>query len=607
MTDAQNERPSLDRSYTAESHDGNVAACLALEEGHPTFAVESDGRAVIRPSPIGLHTLDGSYAADLTVVWADRGSVETTYETPAGKRREHSYRATVLTMRFQTERGDVFDVDLRVSNDGAAYRYRLPGRGSVVVTSEESAFRPPSDAMAWLMPFEKKHEGVWHGTTVDDSEGRYGYPALFEVDDRWALVTEADVDGRYVASQLAVDGAAFHVRFPDSENHRMETAPEEVSAESPLATPWRVVVTGDLGTVVESDLVTDLIDSSGRDGDPCQLQNADWIRPGRVAWSWWYDGSSPGDHDVQRDYVDYAAERGWEYVLVDAGWDAEWIPDLVAYADNRSVDVLLWSRWSDLDTSAKRDARLDQWVDWGIAGVKVDYMNSDTQAMMRFYDALAEATAERELLLNVHGSITPKGLRRRWPHLITYEGIHGAENYHPVPNTIPPEHNVILPYTRNVLGPMDYTPVTFSAETRQTTVGHELALSVVFETGLQHFADGIESYAKRPLAEQFLEVVPAAWDETCFVGGRPGEVATIARRRDDRWFLGSILAGAGRTVTVPFEFLDDRTYAATLYRDDEVGETLISKEFRATAATVKSVKIPENGGFAIVCRPSEQP
>ncbi|HET7325289.1 MAG TPA: glycoside hydrolase family 97 catalytic domain-containing protein, partial [Halococcus sp.] len=220
------------------------------------------------------------------------------------------------------------------------------------------------------------------------------------------------------------------------------------------------------------------------------------------------------------------------------------------------------------------------------------------------YDDLAAATADNELLLNVHGSITPKGLRRRWPHLLAYEGVFGAENYHPAPKTIPPEHNAILPFTRNVLGPMDYTPVTFSAETGQTTAGHELALSVVFETGLQHFADSIESYAARPQAEEFLEAVPTVWNETRFVGGYPGREATVARRRDDRWFLGSIVAGESHSVEVSCEFLDEgRSYDLSIYRDED--ESLVRDDRETTASDDFSVAVPENGGFAAVFTPAD--
>ncbi|WP_224337730.1 glycoside hydrolase family 97 protein [Haloprofundus halobius] len=596
---------------TVESPDETVVADIEVDgDGRPTLAVRSGGTVVVESSPLGLETLERSYVDGLSVRHRERRTTETVYETPAGKRRSHRSHANEETMALVDGDGSVVRIDLRVSNDGVAYRYRLPGDGPVVVTAEESAFTLPAEASAWLMPFEKKHEEVWRETSAAEASGEYSFPSLFEVEGQWALLTEAGVDGRYVASRFVAeeDDTRFRVRFPESERHRMASESAHVSATRPLATPWRVAVVGDLATVVESDLVADVVDAPDYGTDPSRIEDQSWIRPGRVAWSWWSDGGSPSDFETQRRYVDYAGERGWEYVLVDAGWtEGDWIPELVDYATERDVDVLVWARWSDLDTDAKRAARLPRWKSWGVAGVKVDYMNSDSQQMMGFYDDLAAATAEHELLLNVHGSITPKGLRRRWPHLLTYEGVYGAENYHPVPQTIPPEHNVVLPFTRNVVGPMDYTPVTFSAETRTTSAGHELALAVVFETGLQHFADSVESYRAHPAAEEFLERVPAAWDETRFVGGWPGSEATIARRRGERWFLGSITAGGSRTVEVSCEFFDaDRSYDVTLYRDDDAGESITREEFGVTADETVRVSVPENGGFAAVLSPSRR-
>lgn len=589
------------------SPDETVVATLELNNTKEelTLTIDSNEVSIMDASPLGITTFEQEFINSLTIDERARRTLDTTYRTPAGKRRRHRYRANEATMTVSTATDETCEIDLRVSNDGVAYRYRLPGHGSVVVTGEKSGFRIPTNASAWLMPYEKKHEKVWRRTSPAEAAGQYSYPLLFEVVDQWVLLTEANVNGRYGASRLtaAPDDTLFTVRFPDSEKHRMETAPQEVSTSRPLVTPWRVAITGDLSTVVESDLVSDLMCEFGSGNDPNRIADSSWIRPGRVAWSWWSNGISPGDFDTQRTYVDYARDRGWEYVLIDAGWDAEWIPELVDYAEERDVDVLLWSRWSDLDTEAKRAARLSRWASWGVAGIKVDYMNSDTQEMMQFYDDLAEATADHELLLNVHGSIMPKGLRRRWPHLISYEGVYGAENYHPIPNTVPPTHNVILPFTRNVLGSMDYTPVTFSAETRQTTAGHELALAVVFESGLQHFADSVESYSSRPLAERVLELVPAVWDETRFVGGYPGETATIARRNGNQWFVGCITAGAERRITVPCSFLDGgRRYDAAVYRDNTGGDGLVSNEIEVTSGGQFSIEVPENGGFTAILR-----
>lgn len=582
-----------------------VATFDVPANGRPTLSISRDGRTVLDPSPLGIETLDRAYV-DLTHEETERRSFERRYETPAGKRREHAVEMNESTATLSTADGERMEIDVRVTDDAVGYRYRLPGDGPVVVTGEESRFELPCDAAAWTMPAEAKHEGVFGETTAAETEGELGYPALFDLGEDWLFLAETDVDGRYCATTLRTENGttSFDVAFPDAPQYRNGSAPEEISAKRPLTTPWRLAVVGGLGDVVQSDAVADFVDADGRGIDP-QSVVPDWIEPGRVAWSWWSDGFSPSNEERQREFVDYAAERGWEYVLVDDGWGREWMAGLVEYAEERGVGVFVWSRYSWLDSPEKRELRLGKWADFGIRGVKVDFMNSDTQQMMRFYDELAAATADHGLMLNVHGSITPKGLRRRWPHLLTYEGVHGAENYHPVPQTIDPSHNVILPYTRNVLGPMDYTPVTFSAETRQTGLGHELALSVVYESGLQHFADSIESYAATPAAERFLERVPPAWDETVFVGGRPADRASIARRNGDEWYLGTVTAGEGGSVTCSLSFLDAGAYEATVVREGDDGETLVREQRTVTRDGNLDIEVAENGGFVCLFTPAE--
>ena len=221
-----------------------------------------------------------------------------------------------------------------------------------------------------------------------------------------------------------------------------------------------------------------------------------------------------------------------------------WVPALTAYARRRHVGVLLWSRWDALRPAAQRDALLSRWRSWGVAGVKLDFMHSDSRQRMGWYRGVARAAAERRLLVNFHGSTVPRGMSRTWPNVLTMEGVIGAETYKgEAPVT--PVHNATLPFTRNAIGPMDYTPVTFSAQRRQTSAAHELALSVVFESGLQHFADSPEGYAAVPQGLRWLRGVPVAWDETRLLSGYPGARATIARRRGRRWYVGIDRGGRG--------------------------------------------------------------
>ncbi len=401
----------------------------------------------------------------------------------------------------------------------------------------------------------------------------------------WVLLSESSGDRGQPASRLELlPGGVFGV-----------TRPSQQPGLPEVRTSWRVAVIGTLATIVESDLVDDL-------AEPASSKSWSWVRPGRVAWSWWADSSSPASFERQKDYVDFAARAGWEYVLVDAGWDPAWVPALTAYARRRHVGVLLWSRWDALRPAAQRDALLSRWRSWGVAGVKLDFMHSDSHQRMGWYRGVARAAAERRLLVNFHGSTVPRGMSRTWPNVLTMEGVLGAETYKgQAPVT--PVHNATLPFTRNAIGPMDYTPVTFSAQRRQTSAAHELALSVVFESGLQHFADSPESYAAVPQGRRWLRGVPVAWDETRLLSGYPGASATIARRAGRRWYVGSIEAGAGRAVRLPLDFLrPGRRYMARTV-EDATGGGLRARTRRVTSKRVLRLSVGRAGGFVARFKP----
>lgn len=559
---------------------GNLEVRLDLSDPSEALRVTQAGEEVIEPSPIGIHTPDGRFPEEYAFVGRESRTVDESFRTPHGKRREHHHRATLATYTFESERRRSVEFDVCVAPDGIAYRYRIDGDGSFLLSNEESGFRFPESAISWLFSYELDHESVGKHHSAQLVDGEFTSPGLFRTDDSWILVAEAGVDGSYAASRLATSGGDPLYGF--------RTPPSQINYTLPGETPWRVAMIGDLSTIAESSFVRKLVDD-------VRLDDTDWITPGRVAWSWWGDNDSPSEVETQKEYVEYAANRGWEYVLVDEGWDADWVPELVEYAGERDIDILLWTHWTDL-TGDERKRRLDRWDSWGIAGIKIDFMDNDDQGRHQFYDEIMEATAERELMVNFHGSIVPTGMSKRWSHVMTYEGVKGAEHQQWI--GLPPEHNTILPFTRNVIGPMDYTPVTFSADNRHTSVGHELALSVVFESGLQHFADDIEEYAARPEAEWFLEQVPATWDETVLLDGHPGTEATLARRHDGDWFVGSITAGPARTVSTPLSFLDGDSREAHVIREDDTGESLIREQHQLTGETL-DIAVSENGGFCV--------
>jgi hypothetical protein len=259
----------------------------------------------------------------------------------------------------------------------------------------------------------------------------------------------------------------------------------------------------------------------------------------------------------------------------------------VAYAEARSVKVILWY---DVD-----DADLDQAADLGAAGVKLDFVLSDRRPGIQRMDDLAEQAAKRHLVVDFHGCTLPRGLQRTWPNVLTLEAVRGAEYWSL--KAASPAHNITLAFTRNVVGGMDYTPVTFSAPGRVTSLGHELAESVVFESGLQHFADAPASYAAEPIAARVLRAVPAEWDDTRLLSGAPDDHVVIARRDGEAWWVGGLTAGPARTIRVPLDFLDPGDHTARIVEDGLTERTQF-----VSPATVLEIPVAENGGFVIELR-----
>jgi alpha-glucosidase len=248
---------------------------------------------------------------------------------------------------------------------------------------------------------------------------------------------------------------------------------------------------------------------------------------------------------------------------------------------------------------AERASKLPLWHAWGVAGLKIDFMQSDGQDRMRWYDAILAGTARNQLLVNFHGATITRGTERTWPQLMTSEAVRGAEMIEPKPGRqpFPVQHYLTLPFTRNLAGSVDFTPITFTA-VRLISDGAELALSVVFESGIQDFADSIDTYAAYPVAERFLREVPTAWDETELLSGDPDTHVVLARRHGTAWFVGAVTAGAARTVDVPLGFLPSGTWLADVYSDGPGGKLALRTQ-QVTGGTMLPIPVPANGGFAV--------
>ncbi|ADI05433.1 Glycosyl hydrolase family 98 putative carbohydrate binding module [Streptomyces bingchenggensis BCW-1] len=568
-------------TVTGPSAGSPTAAQVTLDNGTLTFAASSNGRTVLSPSPIGIRTSAADLTKDLTFLRRSDRTVTESYTMTTGKQRTQRTAYTETTLSFSGTGGARLDVVVRASDTGVAYRYVLPGSGSVTVTGEASSWTVPASADAWLVPPHSEDQGQWFATTAGGAPANtYRQPALFRVGGAYALVAETDLDGRYAASNLS------HTSGSGTYTTQLEGG---ITTTLPLSTPWRTAALGDLASVTRSTIVDDL-------AAPSKVGDTSWIKPGAVAWSWLTEHGSPSSAARQKQYIDFAQRHGWEYVLIDEGWSSSWVPDVVSYAKARGVQVILWFNSSSLRTAQQRDQWLTQVRDWGVAGVKIDFIYEYTQPTLQWYDAVLSQTANLKLMVNFHGAAMPRGMQRTWPHVTTAEAVYGSEQFR---NRA--AFNTMLPYTRNAISSMDFTPVVFSMTGRDTTDAHELATGVVFESGWQHFADSPESYEAHPEALRILDQLPTAWDETRLLGGSPGKEAYVARRAGGRWYVGGISALSAKTFQTPLSFLGAGQWLAETVRDGSGG---LTRETRVVSGS-DTLSVPEaaNGGFVTALCP----
>jgi hypothetical protein len=562
---------------------GSIVARVHSAEGRLRLGVERDG-VVIADLLLGA-TVDGTdLGAASRIVRSSRREIVETENVRSGKATGAlAHRHQELALSLEHEGGLPWQLIVRLAADGVAFQYRadgFEGHGRFDGESTELAVDPAR--RAWVLDYQTWYETPRFGSAVGDlPPGDYGFPLLVETEAGYALLTESGIDGRFSGSHAVVDSGA--IRFAPADAAREFT-------RGPI-TPWRVLILGDLATIVESRLVDELAPPVRT-----ELQDADWVRPGRAAWSWWSDFYSSAQLQRQQHFVDVAAQLGWEHLLIDCGWEQTWIPEIVAYASARGIQVHLWTVWHDVDGPQKL-AQLALWRSWGVAGIKVDFMESESKDRYRWYDAILTETARVGLMVNFHGSVIPRGWARTWPHVVSYEAIRGSEYYVFYNDTpLTAAHNVIQPFTRNVVGAMDYTPVAFDAPGRTTTDAHELALAVAFESGVTHFAADVDAVLARPAAAAFLAELAPRWDETRLLAGSPDDSAVLARRSGDRWFVGAIATGETRTLRAPLDRLGLAGADAWIISD---GPDALVDERRSDLDALE-VPVLENGGFVAI-------
>jgi alpha-glucosidase len=618
------------------------------------YSISYRGKAVLLDSPLRLEFTSGRpWGTGLRIQNAARRSVDETWQRGYGKRKYVRNQYNEMTLELQETAAPNRRVQLvfRAYNEGAAFRYTLPKAwGAFELAAEQAAFHFPDDVTVWAANFGGFHssqERAFRRMKLSQlAAGQvYGCPLLVEIaPSLWAACTEADLTdwaGMYFTSAQGESNTVRTVLSPHPDETNVV-----VRSTAPRSSPWRVVMVADRpGAFIESDILENLNPPAGFD--------ASWVKPGKAAWDiWWCGGYAPElDFKLAMDtrsmeyFVDLAAEMGWQYQIVDWGWygrafaegaqGTTWAPDragnitnivpaldlhgLISYAHKKGVRLFLWLLWNQVDQ--QMDVAFPVYEKWGIAGVKIDFMDRDDQYMVNFYERVARRAAEHHLLVDFHGAFKPTGWHRTYPNVISREGVLGNE-YNKWSTNVTPEHTVTIPFTRGMLGGMDFTPGGFRQKTVETfrAVGgeapgpfvmgtrvHQLAMLVVYESALQVLCDSPYNYHGSPAGTDFLKIVPTSWDDTRVVDGEVGNFVTIARRSGKEWYLGSMSGADARTLEIRLNFLGTGKYEAEIWADAyeaaDYPDRLLKQTRTVTAADTLTAQLAAGGGYVVRLRP----
>jgi len=544
-----------------------------------------------------------------------------------------------------------FGLHFRVFNDGIAYRFHTTRKEEILVHDEVMDIRFPEETHSFF-PQEKStysHYERSYVSVMTDSIDKGDFcsiPVLFssKKNNIRLLYSEADVyDYPNMFLQATGDGR-LRSMFPKVVS---ETIPQPgrrkdrnvlITKEEPYIArtegkrtfPWRFfLITNDDKTLLEQDMVMKL-------SRPTILKDLSWIKPGKVAWDWWNDNNLYGvefksglNTATYKYFIDFAAEYGLEYVILDEGWTKSTkeildfnpemdVKELIRYGEEKGVGIILWCLWKPLDENMKEI--LDTYKGWGAKGIKVDFMQRADQYMVNSYESIAEECAKRKLLVDFHGAFKPSGLRRAYPNVVSYEGVKGNE-HNKWSKNVTPDHNTLLPFIRMAVGPMDYTPgamintqeenfnISFSSPMSMGTRCHQLAMYVVFESPLQMLCDSPSNYYKEEECTRFIAQFPTVWEKTIALNAKLGEHLVLARQNGDNWYVGGMTNWQEREIELDFGFLPkDTVYEAVLYMDGEnanrQAQDYTVKRFKVKRDSKLTIMMARGGGFACILKPS---
>lgn len=623
--------------YQIKSPDGKVTLSVSVGE-EISYSVDFGETSVVLPSTVSFTFKQAPPLGKNVEVLSDNTLTVNETWKPVLKRFEtirNHYNSIKLELKEIKFPHRLINIEFRAFNDGVAFSTEFPEQfksHQYEMTDELTGFNFAKNHTCWAVNygsyttsqevefFERKMEEI-------TSEMVIGLPMTIKVDEQcYAAITEADIDdyaGMYLKANSG--NGEFALRTALSPRKDQPENGVKVVYSAPHKTPWRVIMLGETpGKLVESEIVQNL-------NDPCEIENPSWIKPGISAWDHWWSGEVKMEQSVIYEYIDLASSMGWQYMLIDWQWYGQFnqpdadiknvasqlnMPEILEYAKSKNVKCWLWMYNTDVFRFDFEEA-CALYEDWGIAGIKIDFMDSDDQEMVNWYHKVVKTAAKYHLMVDFHGAFKPDGWRRTYPNLVTREGVLGNE-YNKWSLRITPEHMCTLPFTRMLAGPMDYTPGgflnrnpdKFQNGTPANVLGtraNTLSQFVIYDSPYLVACDHPKHYYGQ-VGEDFLKKVKSVWDDTKVLNGAVSEYITMARRTGNTWFLGSMTNSIERELEVKLDFLGAGNYKMVSFSDTEKtkenAEIAEQKETTVKKGDTVTIKMVPGGGYAAWIEPA---
>jgi len=601
------------------------------------YSIERAGQPVMLASPLGLQLTDADFTQGIKIAaQSPITQVTDTYQMQVGKKSKITSTANEQTFSIVNAQQQKLTVIFRAANDGVAFRYSVtdPTITHKNFAKEVTGFQFVANAQAWLQPMSVAQTG-WSNTNPSyeehyqievpiGTESKLGqgwvFPALFKTNNQWVVISETAMDGSWHGSHLQLGTTAGQYTLAPPQNAEVFISPAGekgallANGSDVLISPWRIIALGSLAQVMESTLGTDL-------AAPVIAIDNNFVKPGHSSWSWAILKDDFTTFDVQKKFIDYAADMHWDYTLIDADWDKkigyEKLKELVDYAAQKNIGILVWynssgdwntspySPKSQLLTAAQRNAEFARLHEIGVRGVKIDFFGGDGQSFMAYYIDLLKDAAAHQLLVNFHGATLPRGWQRTYPNLMTMEAIKGFEftTFTQDDQNAVAQHVATALFTRNIFDPMDFTPMAFGDIPnikRMTENSFELAESVLMISGIQHFAEIPEGMATAPdYVKDFLRELPRTWDDVKFIDGYPGKFVVIARKAGDVWYIAGINAEKEiKNITLDLNFTGDKK--GYVIASGETERSFVQQAIDSKTSQIISLR--SSAGFVMVLR-----